>query len=261
VWAADDGTKTKIYETDEGNGGWNGSSLRGFEGFSKPRIMWVDHLWYRGGPVAWRVLDYYDTPDDLTLKTIHVENPPVFDNPNQPMFVEVDSGTDSSNCSFELDAVHYVKSEEEQESRPNGQEFKQVSVGTSGWTHLCSFRKKSGWNSVEVDPARVSATVADNPVVVQVTTNASLSSTNYSEPPNTSSSETAIEATTDGTIDDVGERREVLIFASGQKNQSAVGSDEEVKFRVPENQPVTLSAQAIGNSATMSGVFGWAEAF
>jgi hypothetical protein len=261
VWAIDGGTKKKIYQTDEGNGGWNGNSVRGFEGFSKPRIMWVDHLWYRGGPVAWRVLDYYDTPDDLTLKTIHVENPPVFDNPNQPMFVEVDSGTDSSNCSFELDAVHYLKSEEEQESRPNGQEFKQVTVGTTGWTHLASFRKKTGWEPVETDPARVSAVVETNPVIVQVTTNPTLSSTSYSEPPNTPSSETAVEATTAGTIDDVGDRREVFPFASGEKNASAVGTDEEVEFRVPENQPVTLSAQAIGGEATVSGVFGWKEAF
>lgn len=267
IYYMDNGAKTKIYENDQGNGGWNGEEIRGFNQFENNRICWVDHLWYKGGPIAWRVLDYYDMPKESTMRTIHVEKPPVISNPNLPSYAAVDSGTTSSTCTLELDAVHYIKGEEEQESRTNGEFVDQGSIDDTQWYHLISWETRDGWDAVEVQPAFNQIFASGGDLKLQLLLNPSLTvNTARDLPGGTSSSETAVKVTTDATLDNAtspNERRWIGTAPGGSGNKAGAVMTEELSFDLPANQAVTLAAKAFsgGSGITARGASTWQELF
>jgi len=263
----DGGGKTKVYENDEGNGGWNGEGVRGFNQFEKSRICWVDHLWYKGGPVSWRILDYYDAPESSKMKTIHTETPPVFSNPNLPMCAEVDAGTTTSDCTLELNALHYIKSEEQAKTRINGEFVELTGIDDTQWYHLISWKKRDNWNPLTVRPNANNILAFSGDMKMQALLNPSLSvNTARSIPSSTSSPETGVKVTTDASLDNAAsptERRWVSAVVGGGAQTTADASKTDLSFDLAGDQVMAIAVKAYpGQSGiTARGSVSWEEAF
>lgn len=255
------GTEKLVYRSD-----WNGYVPDGRVWTSeRPVVTRFPHLFYGGGALEIRAIIHED--DDSELKTLHSftpenvddtfsEGPPI-DQPNLPVTFASNSLTGGS---VRANASHYEFGEVETEQRVNGEHFTQVSVGTSGWTPLLIYQKRSGWEPVNVKPERVSVIASGADVKLGLQLNPTLSSVSTSLPTNSSSSETAVEIVS-ATFDATGERRWAGYAESGGGNKVGGASSQQLDFNVPANQPVALVAQAVGSSADVSGVATWEEYF
>lgn len=261
------GSEYKVYRTDEGNGGWNG--------YDPGERVWTDsdpvvtrfpHLFYGGGNIRVRVLRHSD--GQTRLRTLHTFTPnnvntgdgPPFDQPNLPIRFETSS---LSGASLRANAAHYEFGEENAENRVNGEHFNDVSVGTSGWTPLISWEKRTGWGMTNVKPLKiaVAATTNDVKVELQLGSTVDTTSDNWRLPTHTSSSETAVQVDTDSSLTSNGERRWVGHAFEGQGNSAGAAEENKLDFNLPSDRTVTLAAQAVGGSATASGTVSWEEYF
>jgi hypothetical protein len=262
VFMRHDGAEKKVYRTN-----WNGyqPSSRVWVG-NRPVITRFPHLFYGGGDFEVRALIHGDTGSEL--KTLHTFTPesvddtfgdgPPFTQPNLPITFESSSLTGGS---LRANAAHYEFGEVETENRVNGEHFTGVDAGTSGWTPLLIWQKRTGWDMVNVQPLKLSVTATSNDAKLALQLNPTLSSTTTRLPTNSSSDETAVEIVDSFSFDAVGERRWPGYVTAGQGNQPSSVSSEDLTFNLPSDQPVALVAQGVGGTATLSGVVAWEEFF
>jgi hypothetical protein len=262
VFLRKNGTTKKVYRSD-----WNGyvPDSRVWDE-NRPVITRFPHLFYGGGDFRVRAIIHGDEGSEL--KTLHTFTPenvddtfaagPPFDQPNLPIRFESDS---LSGASARANAAHYEFGEVETENRVNGEHFTNVDAGTSGWTPLIIWEKRSGWNMVNVQPLKISVTAGSNDAKLGLQLNPTLSNTTTSLPTNTTSDETAVEIVDSYSFDAMGERRWAGYVTAGQGNQPSAVSSEDLTFNLPADQPVALVAQGVGGTATLSGVVAWEEFF
>jgi hypothetical protein len=253
------GSDTVVYRDD-----WNGYSPDSRVWVSdSPVVTRFPHLFYGGGKVRVRALlhDGHET----RLRTLHTFTPdntpgtgPPWDQPNLP----IDFTTDGlSGGALRANAAHYEFGETKSETRVNGEHFAEVSVSDTGWTPLIAWRKRSGWDMVNVKPLKIGVSAASADLKLGLQLDPSVSGGTWDLPENTSSSETAVEVNTGVTLDATGERRWPGYVAAGQGNKGAQIKDADVTFNLPSGRVVALVAQAVGKSATASGVVAWDEFF
>lgn len=255
------GTEAKVYRSN-----WNGHvpETRVWDD-NRPIITRFPHLFYGGGD--FKVMALLHGDDHSELRELHRFTPesindtfpegPPFDQPNLPIRFESSSLTGGS---LRANAAHYQFSLAESENRVNGEHYGPTSVGTTGWTELITWRKRSGWEMVNVRPLKIAVTAATNPVRVELQLNPTTSSTTTTLPTHTSSDETSVEIV-DGTINSDGERRWVGYAPAGQGNSTDSISANQLTFNLPVNQPVSPQAQAVGGSADVAGSIAWEEYF
>jgi len=134
------------------------------------------------------------------------------------------------------------------------------SVDTSGWTPLISWQKRSGWDMVNVKPLKVALAAESADVKLELQLDPGLGSPSWSRATHSSPSETAVEVDTSGTLDSNGERRWPGYVTAGQLNEGSI-IQNDVDFNLPTGQAVTLAAQGVGGTASVSGVLAWEEFF
>lgn len=268
------GTTRKVYQGD-----WNGPEADKVESdpFDKhyPRICRFPHLFYGGGGIRYIILEHR-TDDDgvprIEPRTVHIETPetvssegapfnsgPPFNQPNLRCAFTVSS---ISGAALRANAAHYESGNDESERRVNGEHFTGTNVGTSGWTHLLSWQKRTDWEMVNVKPLKIFVPPpASNDVKLELQIDASLSNTSFSRATHSSDDETAVEVSTAGSISTNGERRWVGYSATGQGNQGSAIGTAAVDFNLAADITVTLAAQAVGGSTDVDGVVAWEEFF
>jgi hypothetical protein len=255
------GTTHTVYRED-----WNGYVPDGRVWVGdRPVITRFPHLFYGGGDFEVRALVH--GADASSLETLHTFTPqnvndafpdgPPFNQPNLPVRFESAS---LSGGALRANAAHYEFGEVETEERVNGEHFDGVDAGTTGWTPLVMWQKRSGWEMVNVQPLRVSVAASGADAKLGIQLNPTLSGTTTTLPANTSTDETAVEIV-DGTFDAPGERRWVGYAVAGQGNKPGGASSESLTFNLPADQPVALVAQGVGGTATLSGLASWEEYF
>lgn len=263
------GTAKRVHRTD-----WNG--YRPDERVwvnNRPVITRMPHLFYGGGDFKIEALLHRE--DGSELRTLHTFTPdnvddtfvdgPPMDQPNLPVRFESDS---LSGGALRANACHYQFSLSETENRVNGEHFSSISVPTDDWVPLLSWRKRTNWEMVNVRPLAIGVTVSGANVKLELQLDPTLSDANWRLPTNTSSSETAVEVdvpnegTTDTTISTDGERRWPGSAVAGQGSQPGSLSAADLTFNLPADQIVSLTAQAVGSSATVEiGQTSWEEYF
>jgi len=231
----------------------------------EPRIVRFPHLYYGGGQIPCRGLFHEGT--DAELRTMHTFTPantpdrwdvgPPFDQPNLAIQFET-SGL--AGGALRANAAHYEFGESETETRINGEHITGKSVDTSGWTPLISWRKRSGWEMVNVKPLKVGLSAESADVKLELQLDPVLGSPTWLLPTHSSSSETAVEVDTSGSLDSNGERRWPGYVTAGQLNEGSI-IQNDVDFNLPTGQAVSLAAQGVGGTASVSGVLAWEEFF
>lgn len=278
LFIAKEGTIQRIRRPD-----WNGVDIaeRPFVNHY-PRICRFPHLFYGGGAVEWRIVDHdvVDGTPTPALKTVHIETPqsvaeygapfddgPPFEQPNLPPAFTSNGLT---GASLRANASHYESGEDEAENRING-EFFGGSTGTSvaqtGWTPLISWRKRDGWEMVNVKPFKIGVITegADIQTELQLGTDISATDADYSLPTHTDDNGTSVELTTSGSINSPGERR--WIGFSQTSGTGAFSSspgligESSLDFNLPGDDIVTLAANGVGGSADVWGYISWEEYF
>lgn len=276
AFIAKGGTIQRIRQSD-----WNGEVVGGRPFVTHyPRICRFPHLFYGGGGVQWRIVDH-DTVDGTptpTLKTVHTETPesvssygspfdagPPFDQPNLPPAF---TSNGLAGASLRANASHYESGEDESENRINGEFFggaSGTSVGQTGWTHLVSWRKRDGWDMVNVKPFRVGVIAESSDVQVEVQLGSAVSSTSFSLPTHTDANGSAVEVTTSGSLDTAGQRRWIGYAQTGASGafSSSPGliGESSLDFNLPGEDVVTLAANGVGGSASVFGYVAWEEYF
>lgn len=260
------GTEHKWYRQD-----WNNYSpdSRVFVN-DHPVVVRMPHLFYGGGRIEVKALMHEQ--GRTNLRTLHRITPnntpsnwgdgPPFNQPNQPITFQSNSLT---GAAVRANAAHYEFGNRRAETRVNGEHFVNVSAGTTGWTPLMSWEKRSGeWNVVNVKPQKLSVAASGASAKLELQFGTTLSNATFNLPLNTSSSETSVEVTRDGnqgTINTSGERRWVGFATEGQGNSSGQTQVTDVDFNLSSDRIVTLAAQGVGGTATLSGAIGWEEYF
>lgn len=278
IFIAKEGTIQRVRQTD-----WNGRGIgdRPFVGHY-PRIGRLPHLFYGGGGIRWRVVDHENrngTPTPV-LKTIHTETPesvvdygapfdagPPFDQPNLPPAF-TSNGLQGGN--LRANAAHYESGEDESENRINGAFFggsSGTSVGQTGWTHLISWRKRDGWDMVNVKPLRMGVITegADVQIELQLGSEISATDADFSLPEHTDTNESSVEYTTAGSINTAGQRRWVGYSQSGGSGAFTTSpgllGESSLDFNLPSADIVSLAANGVGGSADVTGFVAWEEFF
>jgi len=235
-----------------------------------PVVARMPHLFYGGGRIEIKALLHED--GRTNLRTLHRFTPsntpsdwgdgPPFNQPNQPLTFKSDGLTGGA---LRANAAHYEIGNQREETRINGEHFSGVDAPTDTWTPLMSWEKRPGdWNYVNVKPQKISVGASGNDAKLEIQLDTTLTNATFSLPVNTSSSETSVEVTRDGdqgTIGTNGERRWTGYASAGQGNASGQTLISDVDFNLPAGQIVTLAAQGVGGTATLSGAIGWEEYF
>jgi hypothetical protein len=262
------GTEETVYRSDW-NGDYNPDSRAWVN--DQPVIVRVPHLFYGGGSI--RVRSLIHDNNATRVRTLHTFTPdntpagwadgPPFDQPNLPIRFESNS---LSGGAVRANAAHYERGESGAETRINGEHIETVDVTTSDWTPLISWRKRTGWESVNVRPLNVAVEAAGNDVELELQLNPVLDGNeSFGLPVHTSSDETSVEVATNNgntySITTDGERRWLSFAIAGQGNQSGEATASKLDFSLPNDQIVTLAAQSVGGSATVSGFVALEEFF
>lgn len=254
------GTDVTVYRTD-----WNGYVPDERVWVSnRPVITRFPHLFYGGGDLEVRALLH--GADSSELRTLHTFTPdnvtgiadgPPIQQPNLPVRFQ-SIGLTGGN--LRANACHYEFSQTHSETRINGEHFQDVSVSTTGWTPLLLWRKRPGWEMVNVKPLKIAASAATNDAKLEILLDSEVSNVTTSLPTHTTSDETAVEIV-DATVDTLGERRWVGYSAAGQGNSGGQTNPSDLTFNLPSNETIGLFAQAVGGTATVSGAVAWEEYF
>lgn len=278
AFLAKGGTIQRIRQAD-----WNGVSVSDRPFITHyPRICRFPHLFYGGGAIRWRIVDH-DTDDGTptpTLKTVHTETPesaadygapfddgPPFDQPNLPPAFTSNGLTGGA---IRANASHYESGEDESENRINGEFFggsSGTSVGQTGWTHLMSWRKRDGWDMVNVKPFKVGVIAESSDVQLELQLGSDIGATDadFSLPTHTDSNGSAVEVTSAGSLNTAGQRRWVGFSQTGGSGafSSSPGliGESSLDFNLPGEDVVTLAANGVGGSATVWGYVSWEEYF
>lgn len=140
--------------------------------------------------------------DAFTMYPAHV-----FTKPGETMWDEFDlpiewntSGTQSNGFVLKATACHYQGDLGRKLKRVSGEGFTpQKNGGTAislntfpDWTYLLSFRKRTGWEGVDVSPLGVSINTDQN-IEVQITVGGDFNNTSYALPDDTAATEGAVE--------------------------------------------------------------------
>lgn len=252
------GTETQVYRTN-----WNGYIPDGRVWTNEsPVITRFPHLFYGGGSIEIRALLHED--GESRLRTLHTFTPdntpgsgPPTDQPNLPIRFESDS---LAGGNLRANAAHYEIGHSQSETRVNGEHLSVADVGTTGWTPLVAWRKRSGWDMVNVKPLKIEiASTSDMKLAVQL--DPTLSGGTWTRPENTGSDETAVEINLGATLDAVGERRWVGSVSGGGGNKTANARSNDLTFNLPAGQDVVLVAQAFSSTGDVSGNVAWEEFF
>lgn len=275
AFIAKEGTIQRIRQSD-----WNGVDIpdRPFTNHY-PRICRFPHLFYGGGAIRWRIVDHIteDGQPKAVLKTVHTETPdtvaeygtpfndgPPFEQPNLPPAF---TSNNLSGANIRANASHYESGEDEMENRLNGEFFSNTSVGQTGWTPLLSWRKRDGWDMVNVKPFKVGVVSesSDVQVEIQLGTDITATDSDYSLPTHTPDNGTSVEVTTVGDINTPGQRRWIGYAQAGSSGafSSSPGliGESSLDFNLSGNDIVTLAANGVGGSATVWGYVSWEEYF
>lgn len=256
------GTDYKVYRED-----WNGfvPNNRVWVNDS-PVITRLPHLFYGGGGIRIRAI--FHVGGQSYLRTLHRFTPdnlpdswgdgPPFDQPNLPVRFEANSLTGGA---VRANAAHYEFGEQDAENRINGEHFGPISVPDTEWVPLISWRKRSGWEMVNISPHKLTPAASTNDIRLELQLGSTLSSPTWDLPTHTSPSETAVEVAIGGSLTSHGERRWPGFAAAGQGNNSSTAGTDDLDFNLPGTQVATLAAKAVGGSAEASGAVGWAEMF
>lgn len=233
---------------------------------NRPVITRFPHLFYGGGDIIVKALLHGASGSEM--RELHRFTPdnvndtfgdgPPFDQPNLPARFESDSLTGGN---LRANAAHYQFSLSETEQRVNGETFTGVDAGTTGWTPLIAWRKRSGWDMVNVRPLKLKVAAETNDALLEIQLNPTLSGGTWSRPTHTGDSETAVEVNTGVSLDANGERRWPGYATQGQGGQPGEAVAEDLTFNLPADQEIVLAAQGVGGTSTLSGVVGWQEFF
>jgi hypothetical protein len=234
-----------------------------------PIITRFPHLFYGGGSINFRAVMH--DGNDTQIKTLHRVTPkntpggwsdgPPFGQPNLPIRFE---SSNLSGGSVRGNAAHYEIGGSQAEIRVNGTHFTGIDAGTTDWTPLMSWRKRSGWNMVNVKPLKLAISAVTNDAKLELQIDPVVSGQTWSLPVHTSTAETAVEVTQNGnqgSIDTDGERRWPGYAVAGKGSAGGQSVDDNLNFNLPADRVVTLAAQGVGGTSTLSGVVGWEEYF
>lgn len=251
---------------------WNGAGVpdRPFDSHY-PRISRFPHLYYGGGAIRWRIVDHTDSVEPV-LKTVHTETPesladagapfnagPPLDQPNLPPAFASNSLT---GANVRANAAHYNLGDTHAEKRVNGEHFAGVDAGTTGWTPLISWRKRTGWEGVNVEPLRLLVAAATTDAKLELQLGTSLdANASFGLPTHTDGDESAVHVDTSGGISSNGQRRWPGFVAAGQGANTGGMQADDLEFNLPSAETVTLAAQGVGGTSTLSGAVAWKEYF
>lgn len=179
------------------------------------------------------------------------------------------TGTQANGFTAKLTTVHYEGETGRDVKRTNGQPWTpQFNGGANislnahpAWTYIMGFRKRSGWEKVDVSPQTLSLN-ADQNVEVQLTVGGSFSNTAFGLPEDTSSSECATEydlatwdlstdseKSTDTSIDSIGEREWIDVVAGDKQNPIDISAALE-DIVLASNEILALLARPATANAT-----------
>lgn len=260
------GVTTKVYRSD-----WNGDHTPSSRAWvsDEPVITRAPHLFYGGGSIKIRALIHDD--NETRVRTLHTFTPantpsdwaagPPFDQPNLPITFETNS---LAGGALRANAGHYERGNSDAERRVSGEHFAAITVPTDDWVPLLSWQKRTDWDMVNVKPLTISVSATSNDIKIELQLDPTLTGATFGLPIHTDSDETAVEVTSDGnqgTIDVDGQRRWVGYASAGQANKGGDATTTDLDFNLPNDQIVTLAAQAEEGSATASGSVSWSEFF
>lgn len=235
---------------------------------SRPVITRIPHLFYGGGDLAVDALMHGE--QQSKLRRLHTFTADSLGNtfadgatigqPNLPVRFE-SNGLTGGN--IRANACHYQFELDEGERRINGPHFDNVDAGTTGWTPLVAWRKRAGWEMVNVKPLKIKVAASGADARLGLQLGATVSGGTWRLPENTSSSETAVEVNTGDalSLDVTGERRWPGYASAGQGSKTGSTESADLDFNLPSDRVIVLAAQGVGGTSTLSGTVGWEEFF
>lgn len=219
--------------------------------------------------------DFSIAGDAFKMYPVHV-----FTKLGQTMWDEFDlpiewntSGSQNNGFVLKATACHYQGDEGRTLKRLSGEGFtpqknggNNISLNTfSDWTYLLSFRKRSGWEGIDITPIGVSVN-ADQNIEMQITVGGDFNNTSYGLPDDTGTTEAAVEydiktwdlttdsqKSTDTTIGTDRGRREYYDTVPGDKQEPvAVGADFEDVVLAGQEPLAVLVRPATSNATDVT---------
>lgn len=233
---------------------------------SRPIITRMPHLFYGGGDLGIDALLHGE--DGSELRRLHTftadsvndafGDGATISQPNLPVRFESDGLTGGN---LRANACHYQFELSQGETRVNGEHFINVDAGTTGWTPLIAWSKRTNWDMVNVKPLKIKVAAASADAKVELQLGATVSGGTWDLPTHSSSSETSVEVNTGASLDGNGERRWPGFVPAGQGSKTGTLEADDLTFNLSADRTVVLAAQGVGGTSTLSGVVGWEEYF
>jgi hypothetical protein len=227
--------------------------------FTKGYVFRIQFGYYGYLPLRFQWVEKQTGEIDAETKDLHTfipEGETSLENTNMKVGAVINSSSGTGSFDVFLAGRQYtIIGNYEPRSRVTPESVTGVSVGTSGWTQLISFKKKSGFREVPVDFESFSANT-DNDIQIRLIRGNTLSNDSFGSLTNVPDGETAVEVDTsaDGTTG--GRKTHEDIIAGGGKGKVTQGGSVkgEVPVDIVDEGIITLEAQAIDSSATVDAV-------
>jgi hypothetical protein len=219
-------------------------------------IYRIEFSWYGYGNILYGVIGNTKSgrQDFIPCHRMSNFNDTSIASPNLRVFAEVENrGTPGNSIQVNVGGREYsIIGKYEPKFRFTSEYTEGVSAPTTGKTPLISFRRKVDDGDVSLKIQGFESLVASNPCYFEVYLNPTLTGASFGNPTDADSDETAMVSDTSATAMSGG----TLIFrklmqAGANANQSVI-SQTDLNFDIPNGQIITLAAQGIGGTSSIT---------
>ena len=244
---------TSIHKTYQGK--WNGEDIS--YDLTEGRIFELDYSFYGYNIIRWLFVAGDTTDEQSDVKVVHTFKPSQqtsLANTNLQVGAVLKSSSTTGQFKVNVGGRQYnVVGQYRPRTRTTAESATGVTVGTSGWTQLLSFQKKSGFRQIAVDFQGFIANSSSD-IVVRTIRDPSLdSNASFGSLTEIPTGETALEKDTSATDATGGRKTPTTIIPGGSTGQETKSKDAagEVPVDVVDEGILTIEAQAIDSEATV----------
>ena len=254
-------TETKVYQSS-----WNIDVVDGLNGVNNPsgvalnladgNIFQIDFTWYGYGQILWGLIT--NIGDTQTFVPVHrekVTGTTSITSPNLRTYAISDNGGDASNFDLYIGGRQYSIVGQYIPDFRFVAEYRGVVTATTSPTPLITFKGKTGFLDRSVLMDAITVLVANNPIILEVYLDGTLTGASFGTPTNYTASETALEVDISATAITGGTLFWSEYFLNGATPSRPQLSQEFLDVDINSQAPVTLCARGIGGSANVSTFF------
>lgn len=249
---------------------WNGDALDGSGGESNPSgieltvnytTIWRTRFTHYGVGPALIEAYLFDAKGLVAIVPVHsfrnIEGEIFWEIPKLPLRQHVDNGTTGGDLELFVGGRHFaVKGRYDPNRRQTPGFSADRTVGSTGWTPLASFSKKSDrkWRARSIKVSGLGVLTTEN-IDIAIILGGTLTGASWGDPPDVNPDETAMQFDQSATAISGGTAIDGTVGQGGSGNRANLAGIRGLGVDIPDDTVVTLAARARGADSTCGAAF------